>query len=78
MGKMERSDRMMIGGMKAGAFVAGIILVVAGALMLAEAIITMMGTPPFVFIGNMNRGFELVVGLATIVTAGTTMDLGRK
>ncbi len=75
---MEKTDSIMIGGMKAGALVAGIILVVLGALMLAEGIITTMGNPPIFFIDNMNRGFELVVGLVTVVTAGTTMNLGRK
>ena len=62
---------------KMGAFVAGIILVVLGALMLAEGIITLMGNSPFLFIDNMNRGFELVVGLVTIIVAAATMDSSR-
>ena len=64
-------------GMRAGGLVAGIILVVLGALMLAEGIITLMGNPPFIFIENMNRSFELIVGVVTIVVAGSTMDLSR-
>ena len=64
-------------GMRIGGMVAGIILIVLGALMLAEGIITLMGTPAFIFIENMNRGFELIVGLVTIVIAGTTMDSSR-
>ena len=65
------------GIMRIGGFVGGIILTVLGALMLAEGIITMMGNPSFIFIDNMNRQFEFVVGLVTIVTAGSTMDLSR-
>lgn len=66
-----------IGKTRIPALVGGIILTVLGALMLAEGIITLLGNPAFIFIENMNRGFELVVGLVTIVLAGTTMDLGR-
>ena len=62
---------------KMGAFVGGIILVVLGALMLAEGIITLMGNPAFLFADNMNRGFELVVGLVTIIVAAATMDSSR-
>jgi len=60
-----------------GAFIAGIILVVLGALMLAEGIITLMGNPAILFVDNMNRGFELVVGLVTIIVAAATMDSSR-
>ena len=59
---------------KIGPFVAGIILVVLGALMLAEGIVTLMGNTAFLFVDNMNRGFELVVGLVTIIVAVATMD----
>ena len=62
---------------KMGAFIAGIILVVLGALMLAEGIITLMGNTAFLFVDNMNRGFELVVGLVTIIVAAATMDSSR-
>jgi len=62
---------------KMGAFVAGIILVVLGALMFAESIITLMGNSAFLFVDNMNRGFELVVGLVTIIVAAATMDSSR-
>ena len=68
---------MKVSGMRIGGLVAGIILTVFGALMLAEGIITLMGNPPFIFIENMNRSFELIVGLVTIVVAGSTMDLSR-
>ncbi len=64
-------------GMRAGGLVAGIILVVLGALTLAEAIITLMGNPAFIFTNNMNRGFELLVGIVTIIVAGSTMDVSR-
>ena len=62
---------------KLGPFIAGIILVVLGALMLAEGIITLMGNSAFLFVDNMNRGFELVVGLVTIIVAAATMDSGE-
>lgn len=58
-----RGDRLAEKIRTMGAFVGGIILVVLGALTLAEAIITLLGNPAFIFIDNMNRGFELVVGL---------------
>ncbi len=66
------------GGMKIGGLVAGIILVVLAALMLAEGIITLMGNPAFIFIDNMNRSFELVVGLFAIIVAASTMDMSRE
>jgi predicted metal-binding membrane protein len=62
---------------KMGAFVAGIILVVIGALMLAEGVITLMGNSAFLFVDNMNRGFELVVGLVTIIAAAATLDSSK-
>ncbi len=65
------------GGMRVGGLVAGIILTVLAALMLAEGIITLMGNPAFIFIDNMNRSFELVVGIVSIIVAGSTMDLSR-
>ncbi len=65
------------GGMKMGGLVAGIILVVLAALMLAEGIITLMGNPAFIFIDNMNRSFELVVGIFAIIVAASTMDMSR-
>ncbi len=64
-------------GMKISGLVGGIILTVLAALMLAEGIITLLGNPAFVFIDNMNRSFELVMGLVSIVVAATTMDLSR-
>ncbi len=64
-------------GMKISGLVGGIILTVLAALMLAEGIITLLGNPAFIFIDNMNRSFELVMGLVSIVVAATTMDLSR-
>ncbi len=64
-------------GIRIGGLVGGIILTVLAALMLAESIITLLGNPAFIFIDNMNRSFEFVVGLVSIVLAGTTMDLSR-
>lgn len=64
-------------GMRIGGLIGGIILTVLAALMLAESIITLLGNPAFIFIDNMNRSFEFVMGLVSIVVAGTTMDLSR-
>lgn len=68
---------MKIGKMRIGGLVAGVILTVLGALMMAEGVVTMLGNPSFIFIENMNRGFEFVVGFVTVMLAGTTMDLSR-
>ncbi len=64
-------------GMRISGMVAGIILTVLAALMMAEGIITLLGNPPFIFIDNMNRAFELVVGIVSILVAAPTMDLSR-
>ncbi len=64
-------------GMRISGMVAGIILTVLAALMLAEGIITLLGNPAFIFIDNMNRAFELVVGIVSIIVAGSTMDMSR-
>ena len=64
-------------GMRIGGLVAGIILTVLAALMLAEGIITLMGNPAFIFIDNMNRAFELVVGIISIMVAAPMMDMSR-
>lgn len=68
---------MKIGGMRISGLVAGIILTVLGALMIAEGVVTTVGNTSFMFAENMNRGFELVVGFVTIVLSATIMDLSR-
>jgi hypothetical protein len=68
---------MKIGGMKISGLIAGIILTVLGALMMAEAVVTTMGNSSFMFAENMNREFEFVVGLVSVVVAAMTMDLNR-
>ena len=64
-------------GMRISGMVAGIILTVLAALMMAEGIITLLGNPAFIFIDNMNRAFELVVGIVSILVAAPTMDMSR-
>ncbi len=64
-------------GMRIGGMIAGIILAVLAALMLAEGIITLLGNPAFIFIDNMNRQFELTVGIVSILVAASTMDISR-
>jgi hypothetical protein len=75
----ERGDGMTIrkGAMRISGMIIGITLVVLAALMLAEGIITLMGNPAFIFIDNMNRSFELLVGIFAILVAASTMDISR-
>lgn len=68
---------MKIGGMRLSGLVAGIILTVFGALMMAEGVVTTVGNTSFMFAENMNRGFEFVVGFVTIVLSAIMMDLSR-
>ncbi len=75
----ERGDGLTVKnvGMRIIGLIAGIILAVLGALVFAEGVITLLGNPAFIFIENMNRGFELLVGLVTIMVAAATMDTSR-
>ncbi len=66
-----------IGNMRISGFVAGIILTVLGALMIAESVVVMTGNTSFMFVDSMNRGFEFVVGLIAVVLAAMVMDLSR-
>lgn len=58
-------------------FVAGLIVLVLSALTLADAVVSIVTGNPFMFIENMNRGFEFLVGLIGIILAGVMMDLNR-
>jgi hypothetical protein len=68
---------LKIGGMKISGLVAGIILTVLGALMMAEGVVTAVGNSSFMFAENMNRGFEFVVGFIAVVLASQVMNLSR-
>ena len=68
---------MKIGGMKISGLVAGIILTVLGALMMAEGVVTTVGNNSFMFAENINRGFEFVVGFIAVVLASQVMNLSR-
>jgi hypothetical protein len=68
---------MKIGGMKISGLVAGIILTVLGALMMAEGVVTTVGNNSFMFAEDMNRGFEFVVGFISVVLASQVMNLSR-
>jgi hypothetical protein len=69
---------MKIGGMKISGLVAGIILTILGALMMAEGVSTTVGNTSFMFAENMNRGFEFIVGLIAVVLASQVMNLSRE
>jgi hypothetical protein len=68
---------MKIGEMRASGLVAGLIVLVLGALMMAEAVVSIVANAPFMFTEKMNRGFEFVVGLVAIVLGAVVMDLSR-
>lgn len=63
--------------MRASGLIAGLIVVVLGALMMAEGVVVISGNASFMFAENMNRGFEFVVGLIAIVLGAVVMDLSR-
>ncbi len=63
--------------MRASGLIAGVILVVLGALMMADAVVSMAGNNAFLFVENMNRGFEAVMGIVTIILGAVIMDLSR-
>ena len=77
--KVEGGGRMAItiGNMRASGLIAGIIFVVIGALMLADAVVTMSGNTAFMFVENMNRGFEFVVGFVAVILGAIVMDFSR-
>jgi glutamate synthase domain-containing protein 3 len=66
-----------IGNMRASGLIAGVIVVVLGALMMAEGVVVIAGNASFMFAENMNRGFEFVVGFVAIVLGAVVMDLSR-
>jgi hypothetical protein len=68
---------LKIGGMRISGLVAGIILTVLGALMMAEGVVTTVGNNSFMFAENMNRGFEFVVSFVAVVLASQVMNLSR-
>lgn len=63
---------------KIGRFAAGIVVLVLGALMIAEAVTSSVANTPFMFLEGLNRGFEFVVWFVPILLAGSIMDEGRK
>lgn len=66
-----------IGQMRASGLIAGVMVVVLGALMMAEGVVGTVADTSFMFAENMNRGFEFVVGLVAIVLGAVVMDLSR-
>jgi hypothetical protein len=63
--------------MRASGLIAGLIVVVLGALTMADAVVSMVTNNSFMFAENMNRGFEFVVGFVAIVLGAVVMDLSR-
>jgi len=59
---------------KIGRFAAGIIVLVLGALMIAEAVTSTVANTPFMFLEGVNRGFEFVIGFVAILLAASVID----
>jgi len=68
---------VMKNGMRISGMVTGIILAVLAALIMPEDINTLLGIAAFIFIDDMNRAFELAVGIVSIIVAGSTMEMSR-
>jgi len=62
---------------RSGAFIAGLIVVVLGALMMAEGVVEPVTDTSFMFARDMNRQFEFVVGLVTVLLGAAVMGLSR-
>ena len=57
--------------------IAGIILIVLGALMIADSTLVFVGQFPIFFEG-VNSRFEFVVGIITIISAANIIELKEK
>ena len=68
---------MKIGQMRITGLIAGLLVLILGALMMAEAVINIgsIGLFHFMFAENINRQFEFVIGLITVVLAVAVIDL---
>ncbi|MBU0497663.1 MAG: hypothetical protein KKG04_06895 [Candidatus Thermoplasmatota archaeon] len=60
-----------------GKFAAGMIVLVCGALMTAEAVTTTVTGELLLFTG-INRGFEFMIGFIAIILGASLMDDNRK
>ncbi len=67
---------MLQGPADVARFAAGVLLIVLGALLLAEGVASTV-TKTAVFFEGVNRGFEFIVGLA-IVIVGASLIPARK
>jgi len=57
-------------------FAAALLLIVLGALMLAEGILGAMNGSTL-FFGGVNRGFEFVMGLVTLIVGASMMPAAK-
>ena len=69
---------MKANGIRINGLVAGIVVLVLGALMVAESVTSVVAGSPFMFREGVNRGFEFMVGFVAIVLAASTIDQSRK
>jgi len=76
--KNDREHVLPIEISKFGRFAAGIIVIVLGALMIADAVTSSLANTPFMFLEGVNRGFEFVLGFVAAALAGSVIDESRK
>jgi hypothetical protein len=68
---------MKVGEMRISGLVSGTIVLVLGALMMAEAT-TATVADTVLFFEGVNHGFEFVIGFIAVVVAASITDLSRK
>ncbi len=68
--RAEAARTRFAGARDVGRFVAGIVLIVLGALLLAEGIAGSI-TNSTLFFEGVNRGFEFIVGLVTLIVGAS-------
>ncbi len=64
------NSKLRISGLAAGS-----LLALLAILMIGEGVTTLMGFSSFIVADNVNRGFELLMGLVTGAVAGITIKL---
>jgi Ni,Fe-hydrogenase I cytochrome b subunit len=63
---------------KISRYAISILVLVLGALMISESVTSVVANQSYIFLEDVNRGFEFVVGLIAIVLAATLMDAARE
>ncbi len=56
----------------------GIILVVIGAILMADGVISSINPPPYVFFADVNPAFKFIVGFISVVSAIPMLQESKK